>query len=887
MSFESLEQNFANSTGFILDRTVEPPVVLGLAFIISKNRAAACASCLYNYVEAPWAVAINFPHADLVVGVKAITLHPDFDLKTAHAKYLAQTGLPDNFSNVQLNDLATVALDMQLAPLPMEKMTQLSNHLTLPLPNLDIETSGVINGDNFLSVVTALLESEKAGLLTLYGERNLPIAQIQLEAGSIKRVYFNTLYNEMAFSELVFRKPAARFIFQKQDINWDAVKTMSIMPANLMTEAKRRAAELPALLEKMGGKQARYQQAIVQFNIATITNANIHKLVEKLWLSLDGYITVEKLGQKIGVDTYSIVQGLRELVNYGAISLLNRASLFTCGKQLGNPIVSHMDFDINPGDPLTAFYLDPLSGAPVWRQGNFAGVASVLHPKNLLHTISIDSPISGALILKNYKLIGVHNGSMPPKVGAGDTTTKPSQMIWIGALLDMGARRSANAETQERSGPHSSLSGLRSLAPAEVSEPIEQLEKYVCPACYSTNTQIGPCFNCGSIIETPVEELQPTGLTNKFSLASLQALKERYGITNKQLIIAGSILLLVAWLGMILSSGEHTSETTPLPASTIHHDSAKAVDLAVTAAGFKSEAPPGYWYEDTSEITKPAKSFGLYSQSGNQKVLFVLFDDLAPVLALPDFINRPLFSGVSGPATATDMSAKVDQGSQILGSGNLSWYVGRYTTATATATETATITTTEADQARVVVILVGSFPAKIETKSFLVIGQNFDNGISYDYKSALWLIDHMAQEFTVAGNQKRLGGETATVKDNNTGTLEQENVANYATEEEIKIFLGQLKERLQAQLSLPEKAQEELKKEQSKKLKATLILGIDNAGNVKKMEFTESSEWESVNNALVRDINACAPYTNVPKTKDDLLKIVVSLRRDIINVELP
>ena len=82
---------------------------------------------------------------------------------------------------------------------------------------------------------------------------------------------------------------------------------------------------------------------------------------------------------------------------------------------LVHPIVSHTDFDINPGDALKAFYLDPMSGAPCWQDGDFGGVASVLQPKNLLHSIPISLRVPGALILKNYKLIGVHNGPVQIK----------------------------------------------------------------------------------------------------------------------------------------------------------------------------------------------------------------------------------------------------------------------------------------------------------------------------------------------------------------------------------------------------------------------------------------------------------------------------------------
>ena len=56
---------------------------------------------------------------------------------------------------------------------------------------------------------------------------------------------------------------------------------------------------------------------------------------------------------------------------------------------------------------------------------------------------------------------------------------------------------------------------------------------------------------------------------------------------------------------------------------TTHDSSDKATVLASKSAGFKVTPMPDWWYEDTSDLTKPAPSFGAYSERTNEKLLFV------------------------------------------------------------------------------------------------------------------------------------------------------------------------------------------------------------------------------------------------------------------------
>lgn len=515
MSIEKLLQNFANATGIITDRTFTPPRILGQAFLVSKSRMVTCAGCIFNYAESPWALAVKFPHPDIVLGVKTMALHPEFDRKEARAAYLNPTASSKFNYPVQFNDLATLIIQPELKEPDQELVVQLHRALSLPFSSEGVRASGAVHGEEFKEVVKKILDSKQSGLVTLFDELNIPIAYLQITAGAVERVYFQGIAGEMAFAELIYRQPGSGYSFRlNENFAWGDLRKIEIPAENLVAESVKRANELPAMLDSLGGPQARYQKVVKEFNSGSF-NETVQWLINNLWQAIDGYAMLDQLSERVGADTYTTVQGLRELINQGVVSLINRQTPFHSNGQLGTPIVSHTDFDINPGDTLKAFYIDPLSGAPCWQDGDFAGVASVLQPKNLLHSIPIRLKVPGALILKNYKLIGVHNGAIPVKSGQTSMERQLYQMMWIGALFDMSSKKlRAGTEFGEgtESEENATISGTKfsSLRERDDEEgkgaEIEKLPAYICTNCFATNTKLGNCFNCGTVIEAlPVE----------------------------------------------------------------------------------------------------------------------------------------------------------------------------------------------------------------------------------------------------------------------------------------------------------------------------------------------------------------------------------------------
>ncbi|HEY9712611.1 MAG TPA: hypothetical protein V6C72_04030, partial [Chroococcales cyanobacterium] len=304
MSLESIQQNYADATGYIVDRSVSPPKVLGQAFLVSKSRAVTCASAVFNYVEAPWALAIDFIHPDVAWGIKSITLHQDFDKVAARKWYLAQTGIPGDYLSLP-NDMASLVVDVQLPEMPPDKIGELQRALSLPFSSEGVEASGNIRGAEFLSVLQGIVQSNREGLLTLLDNHNIPIARIAVGNGLIQKVYFRGLLGELAFFELYYRKPAEGFMFQPQSaFNWGNVRDITAPAEALVQEADRRMQELPGMLTYLGGADARYQRRTDSFSAENMSE-NFQWMADRLWAAIDGYMTLDRMSERVGADTYS------------------------------------------------------------------------------------------------------------------------------------------------------------------------------------------------------------------------------------------------------------------------------------------------------------------------------------------------------------------------------------------------------------------------------------------------------------------------------------------------------------------------------------------------------------------------------------------------------
>ncbi len=500
MTFQILEQDMANAIGFVYDRTVSPQKFLAQGFLISKSRFVTTAGNVFHYPDAPWALSIYFPHADITMGVKTLSLHNDFDKVQARSQYLQQTGYPGEMLPVLPNDMALLVVDSTLPELQAEKVAELTRAMSIPFKKDGVESSGNIHGQEFLQVINTLLEQRRSGLLTLIDTHNIPIARLLLAEGTIPLVYYRQpeLLPAYAFFELVIKQPAHGFTFEPEgQFPWPDAVPISAPADRLVWEGMRRANELNSVYAQLGGKDARYQRVVQSYDPAS-SSEEIRWMVGRLWEAMDGFLTLENLAERVGSDSYTVLVAVRELVNRGVCSQINRKTPFHCNGTVGPPLTSHTDFEVNNWDNLQCFYLDPLSGKPIWLQGNYFGSASAAQPKNMLHTIVVPPEITGALVCKDYKLIGLHSGPQSVKAGQAAPPVKCYQFMWMGALLDMSSKKlRTSTEAEDAEG---GLGNLRSKLDAEVvAAATPDIDRIVCPVCFSSNAAYGACSSLSLI----------------------------------------------------------------------------------------------------------------------------------------------------------------------------------------------------------------------------------------------------------------------------------------------------------------------------------------------------------------------------------------------------
>mgnify|MGYP000355235226 CR=1 FL=1 len=876
MTFQLLEQDMANAIGFVMDRTVDPPKFLAQGFLISKSRFVTTAGNVFHYTDAPWALTIYFPHPDITMGVKTLSLHNDFDKVQARAQYLAQTNSPGELLPFLANDMALMVVDGNVPELMPEKVAELGRALSLPFKKDGVESSGNIRGQEFLQVLNTLLEQKRSGLLTLIDARNIPVARLQLANGAIPLVYYRQpeLLPAYAFFELVSKKPAFGFTFEPEGtFPWPDVAPINAPAERLVWEGMRRANELDSVYDQLGGREARYQRVVQSYDPST-SSEEIRWMVSRLWEAMDGFLTLEKLAERVGSDSFTVLVAVRELVNRGVASQINKRTPFHCNGTVGPPLTSHTDFEVHNWDNLQCFYLDPLSGKPIWLQGNYFGSASAAQPKNMLHTVPVPPDNAGALVCKDYKLIGLHSGPQTVKSGMPAPPVKCYQFMWMGALLDMSSKKMRSTTDIEND---DGLGGLRTKLDADVvaaSQPEGGSERIACPVCFTQNFAYGPCTNCGNIIDAPPPEPDTSSVKGKAS-AAVKVMQKKTGLTKKQLIIAASVLVplfLITLLNLPKPPAVVTKDPTQ-PGTTTgtsvpgHPNSEKATELAVKSAGFKVNPINDHWYEDTSEITKPNPSFGIYSNLANQKIILTEFGDTSPVNNLAAFVGKPPYTDVK---SAEGREPIVQQGKQVLGEGTLNWIIMHGPNK-------------DGDDKKV---LLASFLSIIPGKSFLVVGQplSLESSMkSYDPKVAIAVIDQLASDRTTLAAQD---------DDADADEVDEDGApAKEASDAEITAFYAQVKDAIKEKLVLPEFAQQELKKEKGKrkKWKIRLTVGVDADGNVKRLEKQAlvEEDQEKISSALQRAVNAAAPFKKVPHTKKPELIFLVKLSADKVKVEVP
>lgn len=690
-------KDLADATGFIVDRTLTPEKIIGQAWLISKSRVLVKASAVSLYSEAPWSLVVRFPYPNLSYYVKTISLHPDFNKRQIRDSYLNQATEGDWTARVYSNDIATLTLDTETPEFAPERIHELNRALSLPINISADELSGAVRPGDAGSILHNALVSGRAGSLNFYDERNVPFARILIRQGRILRALFKSLINEYAVCELLSQKLAGNFVLHASDnFAWPNIPEITTSTEQLMNEANRRGTELPKLAGALAGAEARYALLSANIDLNQFPPQN-RWIKERLLAALDGFMPAGKIGERIGVDTYTAMQGLWELRKQSFIGMTSEDAFHGSG-QLGPQLIPGGDIDLNIWDEIAAFYLDELSGAPVVLAGNYVAPGSLLSPKALLHNIPMRTANHGAAMIKNGRLVGIHCGRF-----MGKSPMELGQMSWVGSLTDMGPKR------------------LRSTAEAVLELPETEL-----PGSAGKALPPPPRFRNQAEVEAPPSETLPP-IKRSNEPAFLQKFSKLHVfIAGCAMFVLGLLMLIN---GLLFPSKQIVYAPVAKTASPVEKKNnspsvKRAIEIATTLGEFKDANCPPYEFEDTSVSTDPKPSFGLLSKQQNQRILCVLWpnqsaaDTVASVESQLPFWN---YKKAEEPTLIETGEA-----------GRITWAARHF------------LNKDDKDT----VILIGAYPSSQPNQCMLVLAQPYKNEGILDFHTTLGVMQRMVGQGT-------------------------------------------------------------------------------------------------------------------------------------------
>lgn len=837
-------QALADASGFVIDRTLssEKEKVIGQAWLISKSRVVVPASVVSNYNESSWALMVSFPHPNLQYCVKSIGLHPDFDKRAARDHYLSQSVNVEVPQSLFDNDIATLTLEPELMDMAPHLVTELHRALSLPLDITAQDISGVISNRETVQVLQNVLQSQRTGTLSFCDERNVPHCRLLIRQGRIVKAVYGETQNELAVCELMWRRPNGNFFMQtSSSLNWGSVPDIGTPTEGLATEATRRASELPRIIDVLGGPNARYARAAEQFDFSQINPAQ-KWVAERLWASLDGYMPIGRLSERIAADSYTILKLLWDLRNANAVQMVS-GDLFHQSGQLGAPLIPATDVDLTMWEPLNGFYLDPISAAPTLLEGTFAGTARLQNQNGLLHTVPINTT-HGAIIIKDGRLVGVHNGPVLPKPGEPQPPVRVSQMTWIGSLSELGIKR-LRAGTGEIIEPSEGLAFDRQSTAEIQARKAHSARARGVESTFDEDDRPEIALDSGPAFLARFSKVQILAASCVAMLLGIAMLAFGFMMATRTPETARS--------GITTTTSTATGTSTGTATSTDQAADVEAARKLAIETGFPTKLPEGYVYEDTRKLTDPKPSFGIKSPRAHQNWLVVPWPDDTPTKRLDAFRGKVPFLNYTptGDLTPLGFPHTDPETGQV-------WLARQFNVPA------------EAGQPKKseTVAMVGAYNPKKPGTTVLIIAEPLSKEGNIDYM----LTNNLVTQLLNQGAIESSGDDNQD--DDDTSSTTQE-----ATPEQIKAYRTKLQALIQSKFK---NVKDKLKKSEAK---SALHLMIDDDGLMKKMDFTAPSPKDDLNNALQRAVKDNEPLPKPPHTKKGAVDIVVTVDGGTITVD--
>ncbi|MBY0357215.1 MAG: DUF4388 domain-containing protein [Candidatus Obscuribacterales bacterium] len=488
-------KKFARSTGMLFDRCLQREKPFGAAWLVGPNQVVTCAHHIVPYLDYLSALKIKFPAIGQEWQISEVYFHPRFDLQIANE--LVQRSLLEPVPAMALQDhnIALLKLERNLSELDLESRTQFNRKLAGQAPTRLKGLAGPVDELGLALVIQTITSSRKDGCLVFSDERNRPLAKLFCRDGKVVFAKFGNLENEAAIYQMFAQRLSGQFHFLPQSKpDWTVYSMIERSTDSLLLEAHRRIDEIPGLLRSLGGEGAIYARAVDLLELDSLPS-DVRVVAEKVWHYLDGNISVDCLGEMVGLDNQSIYRAVDEMYKAGQVLELSSADDDGLTPLMPLNLAPHAL--LSAWDQIWSLGAHATTGRAQLRSGNLFGLIRPNDPWHLLHSIKLPAQAAGSAILKDGAVVGVHCGNLPldPKLHA--LPDLMSQMIWVESVQQM-LYDSPKAVAALRPGKNSVGMKVPELLSAA-----ENNDKIQCPKCTALMVkQAKFCGTCGQRLQS-------------------------------------------------------------------------------------------------------------------------------------------------------------------------------------------------------------------------------------------------------------------------------------------------------------------------------------------------------------------------------------------------
>ncbi|HEY9783955.1 MAG TPA: DUF4388 domain-containing protein [Candidatus Obscuribacterales bacterium] len=403
------------SLGWLIDRTNQE--ILGTMWMADNAAGVTCAHVVLPYVSILEALQVTFPATGYSCGIRQVEFHPDFD-RWAAKRLQSQAVVTPSYDLISSRqNIAVVKLTRHMPQIDRDLLAKINAALTIPPPQEESIVSGEAGRLELTSMIQTLVNARNFGTLVLSDQRNRPLARLFLEDGKLTHAQFRNSYNETAIFRLITCQiEKFNFYFVPQvSAPWCNFAPVAKNTAFLLMDAYRRMEEQTQLMTDLGWGITAAVRLVPQVDFTNIPE-DFQNAVAFTFSLIDPEIPISCIGRALSVDTYTILQSLKLLLDTGQIRLEARDPV-EANSSL--PLVMSEEPSMNAGDEIYALSIDPESRQAVIVRGWIAAVNWQDMEQHYVHTIALPPECAGSPLVKDGAVVGTHCGVLANQTIAG------------------------------------------------------------------------------------------------------------------------------------------------------------------------------------------------------------------------------------------------------------------------------------------------------------------------------------------------------------------------------------------------------------------------------------------------------------------------------------